>query len=105
MSINKRLDPQNYFDEVEVYGAKETNLLDRIPLDYEFDTLSGVFRIKSRHVGRFDIISDEAYGDSAFDWILMLANNIDDPHAVEAGQEIELPEIDEIFDFLEQYRR
>jgi len=106
MAINKRLDPKNLFRTVKVDGVKETNFLADPPLNYEFETVQSVFMIERKHVGRPDVISNEVYGDTAFDWVIMLANDIDDPFEdIKVGDTIVLPEVTEIFDFLDRFSR
>lgn len=106
MPISRDYDLREFFSKPEIDGDEEVDFLSSSPLDFEFETVNRKFRVKSQHVGRPDLISLEAYNSVVYWWIILLANDIDDPfNGIEEGDVLILPKPSEVFDFLEKFRK
>jgi hypothetical protein len=77
------------------------NSLGKIKLRYPFQ----YFRVLGQYEGRPDLISFQFYGDVSLWWVIMVANDIDDPITdLKPGIILKIPNVLDIQDFSRKYR-
>ena len=89
-----------FYDEVEVDGVKEQDLL-RNNFDlFEVQRPTTFFTMTAQYIQRPDLLSLKHYGNIGFWWILAKFNTIDDWwNDVEVGQVVRIPDPLDIDDF------
>lgn len=105
MAISENLEIQNFFNKIQVDGNPEVVFFDRSPFDFEWETVNKKVRITSTEKYRLDRVADKHFGDPNAYWIIMLANDINDPFQISIGDVLVIPKPSEIFDFLGKFRR
>jgi len=94
---------------------KQTTVNSTKELDYLYNSLSkfksvaeyepGYYRVVQEDIYRPDLISYKNYGTVAYWWLICYVNGVFDPfYDLEVGQEIEIPNILDIYTFYKKYR-
>lgn len=106
MAISSDLDIRNYVgSKTTDAGTRIPNVFDRSMFDFEFETVQSVFRVREHFVGRPDRIAYETLGEPGLWWVIFVANDIFHRDEIEVGDELVIPSMTEIFEFIEEYRR
>ncbi len=97
LPINSRYKDTDLYADVDgnaFFGPwEELEIQD--PSDYE------LYQIKSKDIGRIDVLAYDFYGDPTLQWVIMNFNNIIDPiFDLEIGDKIKIPSKDQVLRML-----
>lgn len=95
----------SFFPTVTVNGIQEKDPLGGNISKFKTVRPVSYYRVAEEDLMRPDLISHKAYGDVSFWWVICVVNNIQNPLLdLSVGQQLQIPDVVDIYDFNKVYR-
>lgn len=99
------MDRTKFYNEVTVNGTKELDLLHHNLSKFEIKYDPIYYRVQESDTKGAYLISYKIYGTVRYWWVILLANNIQNPFTgISVGDILKLPDLLDIYDFYKQWR-
>lgn len=97
LPMNSRLKDTNLYTDNN--GDTFFNMWKRLEIEDQSDF--GYYQLRTRDIGRLDLLAHDFYGDPTLDWVIMDFNSIYDPiFGMVVGQKIKIPAKDQVLRML-----